>query len=64
MEKPSKHNVGHDDLSRIKLREIDGNVDVELLDANLYRVGIVQDHFTGIATILTTRKEPKDFPSV
>lgn len=54
--KPSKHNVGPDNLSMIELGEVDGNVGDELPDSYLFRVEMIPYQFTKITTFLTTRQ--------
>lgn len=58
--KPGRQNVGPDHLSRIQSGEFRGNIDDTLLDAHLFRVEAVKDHFSDIVAFLMTGMEPNE----
>ena len=51
--KPSRLNVGPNHLSRLEIGENDGEIDDQLLDADLFRIEAIPNHLEEIATLLT-----------
>ena len=59
--KPGRLNVGPDHLFRIELGEELSSLEDCLLDAQLFSIQIVDDHFQDIIQFLTTKTTPKPY---
>ena len=54
-------NAGWDHLSRNKIGEEPGSIEDGLPDAQLFKIGMVDNHYEQIVQFLTTNKEPEEF---
>jgi len=58
--KPRKLNASPDHLSRLESRE-GGNIDDSLLDAQLFSIRMVDDHFWVVIQFLNTKVSPAEY---
>ena len=59
--KPGRLNVGPDHLSRIEFGNEPNGIEDGLLDAHLFKISMVDDHYEKILQFLVTGKAPKDY---
>ena len=54
-------NVGPDHLSQIEFGNEPNDIEDGLLDAQLFNIGMVDDHYEKIPQFLATGKAPEDY---
>jgi len=62
--KPEKLNEGPDHLSKLELGEEGGNLDDNLLDAQLFSIKMVDDDFWDVIQFLSTGVAPVDYTTM
>ena len=62
--KPKQLNAGPDHLSRIETGEEPRSIEDGLPNAQLFRVGMVDDHYEQIVQFFVIREAPKEFTTI